>query len=33
MAVLEVVQIGNPVLKAKAEPVEKINKQIANRVT
>ena len=28
MAVLEVVQIGNPVLKAKAEPVEKINKQI-----
>lgn len=28
MAVLEVVQIGNPVLKAKAGPVEKINKQI-----
>ena len=28
MAVLEVVQIGNPVLKAKAEPVEKIYKQI-----
>ncbi len=28
MAVLEVVQMGNPVLKAKAEPVEKINKQI-----
>ena len=28
MAVLEVVQIGSPVLKAKAEPVDKINKQI-----
>ena len=28
MAILEVVQIGNPVLNQKAEPISKINKQV-----